>query len=228
MRQVVIDLETTGLRPGVDKIVEIGCVEVENYYPTGKTFHTYVNPGMKMPKQAEAIHGITDKKLKGKPKFWQVKDAMLEFIGPDPVVAHNARFDISFLSSELDVKMANGVIDTLELCRKNFGSPLSLDAVLRRFDIKIDRTLHGALIDAKALAQVYVDIVGRQHAFDMATAPRTHLVLDFHAKGRAMPVGGIHRMVAGGRRAIGRHQPANRYRLSSRPLQRAMLHPDWE
>lgn len=184
MRQVVLDLETTGLRPGVDKIVEIGLVEVQNYYPTGKVWHTYVNPGMKMPKAAEAVHGITDKKLKGKPKFWQVSEAMLEFIGPDPIVAHNARFDISFLASELGAGIPNDVVDTLDLCRSNFGSPLSLDAALRRFNINVDRTKHGALIDAKALAQVYVDIVGRQHAFDMATAPRTLLVMDFHAKPR--------------------------------------------
>jgi DNA polymerase III subunit epsilon len=188
MRQVVLDLETTGLRPGVDKIVEIGLVEVQNYYPTGKVWHSYVNPGMKMPKAAEAIHGITDKKLKGKPKFWQVRDAMLEFIGADPVVAHNARFDISFLASELGASIPNDVVDTLDLCRSNFGSPLSLDAALRRFNIDVDRTKHGALLDAKALAQVYVDIVGRQHAFDMATAPRTLLVVDFHANRREVPL----------------------------------------
>lgn len=186
MRQVVIDTETTGLRPGMDRIVEIACVEVQNYYPTGKVWHSYVNPGMKMPKAAEAIHGISDKKLKGKPKWWQIQDAFLEFIGPDPIVAHNAVFDVAFIKAELGQHvLSNNIIDTLVLYKDRFPlAPSSLDAMAQRFRATVDRAKHGALIDAKLLAQLYVDIVGRQHAFDIATKPRPSLVMDFQAVAR--------------------------------------------
>lgn len=190
MRQIVLDTETTGLRPGVDKIVEIACVEVQNYYPTGRVWHTYVNPGIKMPKAAEAIHGITDKKLKGKPKWWQVEEAFLSFLGSDPIVAHNASFDVAFIKAELTGQaLSNDIVDTLALYKQAFPlAPASLDAVAQRFGVNVDRSKHGALIDAKLLAQLYVDIVGRQHAFDIATAPRSTLVLDYKAKPRQQPL----------------------------------------
>ena len=155
MREIVLDTETTGLDPGAgDRIVEIGAVELWNHLPTGKTFHKYLNPERNMPDEAQAVHGLTEDFLKDKPVFSQIVDEFLEFIEGSKLVIHNASFDMKFINSELALvrkaELPNSMaIDTLAIARKNFpGSPASLDALCRRFNIdNSSRTLHGALLD---------------------------------------------------------------------------------
>lgn len=178
MREVVLDTETTGLEPHEGhRIVEIGCLELRNHVPTGRHLHLYVNPERPMPKSAEAVHGLTDAFLADKPTFAGVADAFLDFIADSPLVIHNAAFDLAFLNAELarigrpPIAEARAV-DTVALARRRFpGAPASLDALCRRFAIDVSaRTLHGALLDAELLAQVYVELLGgRQPALGLVT-----------------------------------------------------------
>jgi DNA polymerase III subunit epsilon len=168
MREIVFDTETTGLNPqGGDRMVEIGCVEMFNRVETGRTFHSYFNPGRPMPSEAEAVHGLSDRFLSDKPAFDDVCEDLLEFIGDSPLVAHNASFDFGFLNYELGGcgrpnVCTSRMVDTLVLARQKFpGAKHSLDALCTRFGV--DRSLrikHGALIDAQLLAQVYVELTG--------------------------------------------------------------------
>jgi DNA polymerase-3 subunit epsilon len=168
MREIVFDTETTGLSPqGGDRMVEIGCVEMFNRVETGRTFHSYFNPGRPMPSEAEAVHGLSDRFLFDKPAFGDVCEDLLEFIGDSPLIAHNASFDFGFLNHELGscgrpVVCTSRMVDTLVLARQKFpGAKHSLDALCTRFGV--DRSLrikHGALIDAQLLAQVYVELTG--------------------------------------------------------------------
>ena len=168
MREIVFDTETTGLSPqNGDRIVEIGCVELYNRVETGRTFHSYFNPGRPMPTDAELVHGLTDRFLADKPPFDQVCEALLDFIGESPLVAHNAAFDFGFINHELGqcarpTVCHTRMVDTLAIARQKFpGAKHSLDALCTRFGI--DRSLrikHGALIDAQLLAQVYVELTG--------------------------------------------------------------------
>lgn len=183
MREVVLDTETTGLDPGSGhRIVEIGCVELANHVPTGKTFHKHLNPERDMPEQAVAIHGLTEDFLKDQPLFADVVDGFLEFVGTSTLIIHNAEFDLGFINAELDRLQrpplhADQVIDTVQLARRKFpGAPANLDALCRRFQIdNSDRTLHGALKDADLLAEVYLQLIGgRQQDLGLAAGNRQH------------------------------------------------------
>ena len=169
MREIVFDTETTGMDPADgDKLVEIGCVELENHLPTGRTYHQYINPERDVPAEAAAVHGLTLDKLKDEPTFGEVVGDFMDFIGEDAkLIAHNAEFDMKFINAEIgtygypkvDPKR---VIDTLVIARKKFpGSPANLDALCRRFYIdNTSRTLHGALLDSELLAEVYLELLG--------------------------------------------------------------------
>lgn len=180
MREIVFDTETTGLSPANgDRLVEIGCVEMFNRVETGRTFHSYFNPGRSMPSEAEAVHGLSERFLSDKPAFEEMCEDLLEFIGDSPLIAHNAAFDFGFINHELGVcgrptVCTSRMIDTLTLARQKFpGAKHSLDALCTRFGV--DRSLrikHGALIDAQLLAQVYVELTGgRQIGLTLVAEP---------------------------------------------------------
>ncbi|MBX3560787.1 MAG: DNA polymerase III subunit epsilon [Sphingomonas sp.] len=168
MREIVFDTETTGLSPvNGDRLVEIGCVELFNRVETGRTFHSYFNPGRAMPSEAEAVHGLSERFLSDKPVFEDICESLLDFIGDSPLVAHNATFDFGFINHELGgcgrpTVCHSRMVDTLAIARQKFpGAKHSLDALCTRFGV--DRSLrvkHGALIDAQLLAQVYVELTG--------------------------------------------------------------------
>ncbi|MCF6444628.1 DNA polymerase III subunit epsilon [Nereida sp. MMG025] len=179
MREIVLDTETTGFEPNEgDRIVEIGAVELWNHLPTGKTYHQYINPERAMPAEAFAVHGLGDEFLSDKPKFAEIAQDFLDFVGDAKMVIHNAAFDMKFINAELGWLKINPLpydqaIDTLMIARKRFpGSPASLDALCRRFDIdNSSRTLHGALLDSEILAEVYLELVGgRQPDFTLGTS----------------------------------------------------------
>lgn len=177
MREIILDTETTGLDPlHGDRVVEIGCVEVVNYMPTGRTFHCYINPERSMPEGAEKVHGLSEAFLADKPKFAEIVDGFLAFAAESPLVIHNAAFDIGFLNAELarlerQMIPTDRAVDTVTMARKKFpGAPASLDALCRRFDIDNSaRTKHGALLDAELLAEVYLELIGgRQPGLSLA------------------------------------------------------------
>ncbi len=181
MRQIVLDTETTGLSFAAGhRIIEIGCVEIKNYMPTGETFHTYLYPGRLIDPGATQVHGITDEMLFGKPEFHQIVGPFLEFLGDSPLVIHNAPFDMGFINGELGKIGLNPLpmtraIDTVKMARTLFpGSPANLDALCRRFEIDLSaRTKHGALLDAMLLAEVYLQLSGgRQPDLDLLRADK--------------------------------------------------------
>lgn len=167
MREIVMDTETTGLDPNSgDRIVEIGAVELFNHMPTGKTYHQYINPERDMPEGAFAVHGLSAEFLSDKPLFHNVAQAFLDFVGDSKMVIHNAAFDMKFINAELkwvdraELPWAQA-LDTLAIARKKFpGAQNSLDALCRRFGIKTERELHGALLDSEILAEVYLELIG--------------------------------------------------------------------
>lgn len=168
MRRIALDTETTGLSPKEGhRVVEIGCVELDGNIPTGNEWHSYVNPDRAMPEAAFAVHGLSEEFLKKKPRFKDIAEDFLRFIKGGELVIHNAKFDIGFLNSEL--KMANmplieikKTIDTVHLAREKIpGAAASLDALCKRFEIDLSlREKHGALLDAKLLAEVYLQLTG--------------------------------------------------------------------
>ena len=169
MREIVLDTETTGFDPQQGhRVVEIGCIELMNHIPTGKTFHKYINPERDMPAEAFAVHGLSEDFLRGQPLFADVVEELMEFLGDDaPLIAHNAEFDMRFVNFELAkcglAKLPmNRAIDTVGMARTKFpGAPASLDALCKRFNIDNgSRTLHGALLDAQLLAEVYLELIG--------------------------------------------------------------------
>ncbi len=171
-REIVLDTETTGLDPNSGhRIVEIGCVELSNGVRTGKFFHCYLNPERDVPDEAYRVHGLSTQFLSDKPIFSQKVDDFLEFIADSPLVIHNAAFDMKFVNWELvnlgfaAITMERAV-DTVLIARKKFpGSPASLDALCKRFNIDLSgRTKHGALLDAELLAEVYLDLMGGRQA----------------------------------------------------------------
>ena len=177
MREIVFDTETTGLDPqSGDRMVEIGCIELVNRVPTGRTFHAYFNPQRPMPLAAEQVHGLGDAFLADKKCFHEHALELLEFLGDCPLVAHNAQFDFGFLNYELDVcghpeVVLERMIDTLVLARRRHpGAKHSLDALCVRYGIdRSHRVKHGALLDAELLAQVYVELTGgRQIGLELA------------------------------------------------------------
>ncbi len=179
MREIVLDTETTGMDPNTgDRIVEIGCVELYNHMPTGRTLHQYINPERDVPSEAVAVHGITTEFLKDKPVMAECVGEFMEFIHDAQLIIHNAEFDMKFINWELrklgfaSISM-RGVTDTLAMARMRFpGSPANLDALCRRFGIdNSNRVLHGALLDAELLAEVYLELLGgRQHDFSFDEA----------------------------------------------------------
>ncbi len=168
MREIVLDTETTGLNPlQGDRVIEIGCVEINNLLPTGNFYHCYFNPEGDVPSEAIRVHGITNEFLSDKPLFSSEVDVFLEFISDSPLVIHNAAFDVGFLNSELSHLgfpqiPINRSIDTVALARKKFpGSPASLDFLCKKFNIDASkREKHGALLDAQLLAEVYLELRG--------------------------------------------------------------------
>jgi DNA polymerase III subunit epsilon len=179
IREIVLDTETTGLDPDAGhRIVEIACVELVNHLPTGRTFQRYLNPERDMPTDAQAVHGLTTEFLAGQPLFSAVVDEFLDFIGDAPLVIHNAEFDLKFVNAELAKlgkrKLGQRAVDTVQLARRKFpGAPASLDALCGRFSIdNSSRTLHGALLDAQLLSEVYLELVGgRQVTIDLVAGP---------------------------------------------------------
>ena len=177
MKEIVLDTETTGMDPNDGhRIIEIGCVELENHVPTGRHLQLYINPEREIPAEATAVHGITDEFVQDKPVFSQVYSEFLEFINGGKLVIHNAEFDMKFINWELAqvghkaIPWLN-VIDTLGMARRKFpGSPANLDALCRRFGIdNTERTFHGALLDSELLAEVYLELLGgRQHGLGLA------------------------------------------------------------
>ena len=168
MREIIFDTETTGFDPATgDRMVEIGCIEMVSRVMTGNHYHAYFNPQRPMPAAAENVHGLSDRFLSDKPAFGEKADALLEFLGDSPLVAHNASFDFGFLNHELQycgrapVAM-DRMVDTVALARvKNPGAKLSLDALCTRYGIdRSHRIKHGALLDAELLAQLYIELTG--------------------------------------------------------------------
>jgi len=182
MREIVLDTETTGMDPEKgDKMVEIGCVELVNHLPTGRTYHQYINPERDVPAEVVAVHGLTYERLKKEPTFGEVVGDFLDFIGNDSkLVIHNAAFDMKFINAEIKTYGFASVdpkriIDTLLIARRKFpGSPANLDALCRRFQINNDnRTLHGALLDSELLAEVYLELLGgRQRGLMIDEKPK--------------------------------------------------------
>ena len=183
MREIILDTETTGLDAlNGDRLVEIGCVETINHVATGRHYHVYINPERDMPAEAEAVHGLSSSFLADKPIFAAVVGDFLDFIADSPLVIHNASFDMGFLNAELArlgmPKLTNPVTDTVKIARRRFpGAAASLDALCRRFEIdNSNRTLHGALLDAELLAEVYLELMGgRQPDLVLGTAQSTQV-----------------------------------------------------
>lgn len=179
MREIVLDTETTGLDPAAGhRVVEIGCVELENHVATGRHLQLFVNPERDMPEEAFKVHGLSAEFLADKPRFAEVAEEFLAFVRDDVLVIHNAEFDIKFLNAELGrlghppIPLERAV-DTVKLARRRFpGAQASLDALCRRFEIDLSaRSLHGALLDCQLLAEVYLELRGgRQPGFVLDAA----------------------------------------------------------
>jgi DNA polymerase-3 subunit epsilon len=169
MKEIVLDTETTGIsiKEG-HRIVEIGCIELENLIPTKNIFHCYLNPERKVSEKALEVHGYTDEFLSNQKKFSEVGNEFLNFIEDKRLIIHNAEFDLSHLNNELSLfgkkKISNQIIDTLTLARDKFpGSPVSLDALCKRYRIdNSKRTQHTALIDCDLLAKVYINLIDQK------------------------------------------------------------------
>ena len=180
-REIVLDTETTGFDPhSGDRLVELAALEIEQFVPTGRSFHAYIDPCRDMPTEAEKVHGLSTAFLRGKPRFEhpEVVEAFLEFVGDAPIVAHNAAFDRGFLNWELSLCSRAEIpehrwIDTLALAKQRFpGMHNSLDALCKRFKISLsEREKHGALIDARLLASVYLELKGgRERRLELTSA----------------------------------------------------------
>ena len=180
MRYIVLDTETTGLDPDDGhKIIEIGCVEILDRNVTENTFHKYINPEREIDIEASKVHGLTLNNLKDKPIFSQIYDDFLEYVDQSPIIIHNAPFDIGFLKKEhsfLKDKrfLGNEIIDSLKLARKKSpGKKNTLDALCERYSVdSSDRTLHGALLDARLLAHVYLKMTVGQNNFNDLTVDK--------------------------------------------------------
>ena len=181
MREVVLDTETTGFEPADGhRVVEIGCVELMEHLPTGRTYRCYLNPERSVPIETQRVHGLSDEFLADKPKFADVVDEFLEFIGDAALVIHNASFDMRFVNAELHrigrppIPYARA-IDTIEIAKGKIpGARYSLDELCKRFDIDLSaRTKHGALLDAELTAQVYLELLGgRQKRLSLSPIDR--------------------------------------------------------
>src|ERR1700761_4052025 len=181
-RENVLDTETTGLDPrSGHRVIEIACIEIEDYIPTGAHFHRYIDPEREIDPEAEKVHGISRRMLAGKPRFDhpEICDQFLDFVGDSLIVAHNAQFDRGFINTELERAGRAPLIDsqwrcTYELAKSKFpGMYNSLDALCKRFKISLaEREKHGALIDTRLLAMVYLELQGgKDRALDLEAAP---------------------------------------------------------
>ena len=177
MREIVLDTETTGLDPeDGHRIIEVACLELINHVPSEVYFHKYVNPERDIPTEAFNVHGISADFLRDKPIFEAIAQDFLDFVGADPLIIHNAEFDLKFLNAELTALghppiSITRAVDTLELARRKYpGAQASLDALCRRFEIDNSaRTKHGALLDTELLAAVYLELIGgRQPGLELA------------------------------------------------------------
>jgi DNA polymerase III subunit epsilon len=185
MREVVLDTETTGLDVSQGhRIVEVACLELFHHMPTGRKWQSYVNPGRDIPEDARDVHGLTAEFLAQYPSFSEIADELLTFIGDDLLVTHNAEFDLAFLNAELRRSRRSPIsvacIDTLALARQRFpGAPASLDALCRRFTIDLSaRARHGAEIDCRLLAAVYLELLGgRQPGLDFVRPAQTAVAM---------------------------------------------------
>lgn len=186
MREIVLDTETTGLDPRTDRVIEIGCVELLNHIPTGRKLRYYFNPERPISIDAVRVHGVDDAFLRDKPLFSALAAELLDFIGDAPLIAHNAEFDLAFINAEL-ARAGRGavpndrMVDTLMLARrKHPAGPNSLDALMARYQVDSSRrTLHGALLDAELLAEVYVELIGGRQpdlAFGVEETAQTIMV----------------------------------------------------
>jgi DNA polymerase-3 subunit epsilon len=200
MREIIFDTETTGLSPADgDRVIEIGAVELEKGFPTGRSFHVYINPdGRQVHPDAERVHGISNADLAGKPVFSAIAADFLAFIDGARLVAHNAGFDMGFINAELarlelPPVAPDRVVDTLQIARRKHPmGPNSLDALCSRYGIdNSHRTRHGALLDAELLAEVYIELIGGKQAA---------LVLDVEAAGVDVLVAGESEIVVAARR----------------------------
>ncbi len=197
-RSVLFDTETTGLDPSAgDRVIEVACLELLRDLPTGASFHALIDPERDIPEDATRVHGLTRADLRGKPRFAEVADALLAFLGDAPLVAHNAPFDFGFLDAELGrlgrPALDRGrMVDTLAMAKARFpGLPNSLDALCRRFGIDLaERTSHNALLDCRLLADVYVELTGgRQPMFLLAEDGDTALpAITYTSAGTRTPV----------------------------------------
>lgn len=172
MREIVLDTETTGLDPDAGhRLIEVAAIELFNHLPTGRNFHRYINPEREIAAEAQAIHGLKLADLADKPVFANIVSELLEFLGDARLVIHNAEFDVKFLNAELKalgfppIPLARAV-DTVQMARRKFpGAPASLDALCQRFGVdNAHRTLHGALLDAELLSEVYLELIGGRQA----------------------------------------------------------------
>jgi len=177
-REIVLDTETTGFDPKTgDRLIEVGCIEIQDLLPTGRTFHRLVNPERLIPADAIRVHGITDDRVKTAPRFAEIVADLMEFIGEAPVIAHNAQFDRNFIDHECGrcghpLLHETRWVDTLQLAQTRFpGMANSLDALCKRYKISlVDRALHGALIDARLLAEVYLELRGgKERVLDLSS-----------------------------------------------------------
>ena len=191
---MVLDTETTGLDPrSGHRIVEIGCVELINHMATGKHFHKYLNPERDVPEQATAIHGLTEEFLSAKPVFADIAEEFEVFIGDSTLVIHNAEFDLGFINAEREKigqppVAPDRAIDTVSLARRKFpGAQANLDALCRRFKIdNSDRSLHGALKDARLLAEVYLELIGGRQQ-DLGLSAEERKIVESAEKNRRPP-----------------------------------------
>ena len=195
MKEVVLDTETTGIsvKDG-HRLVEIGCIELENLIPTKNRFHCYLNPERKVSEKALEVHGYTDEFLATQKKFLEVVDQFLEFIKDKKLIIHNAEFDLSHLNNELAIlgkkKINNEIIDTLILARDKFpGSPVSLDALCKKYRVdNSKRNQHTALIDCDLLAKVYINLIDQKeptlnfNSEETKTNLKNNLSIDYYKK----------------------------------------------
>ncbi len=195
-RSVLFDTETTGLNPATgDRVIEIAAIELINDLPTDRHYHALLDPERDIPDEVTRIHGIGNADVVGKPRFAQIADDLLAFLGDGPLVAHNAPFDFGFLDAELarigrQPLAPERMIDSLTLARTRFpGMPNSLDALCRRFGIDLSaRTTHNALLDCKLLAQVYVELTGgRQRGLTLQSESRARQVVSYEPAARRTP-----------------------------------------
>jgi DNA polymerase-3 subunit epsilon len=176
-REIIFDTESTGWAEEGQRLLEIGCVELVNRVPTGKTWQTYLNPEREIDWQSQRIHGITNEKVADAPKFADIAAQLLAFIADSPLVAHNAEFDITFLNMELArcklPPVANPVVDSLAIARQKLpGQRCSLDALCSFYNVDTSaRVVHGALIDAQLLAEVYIELTGGRQGNLLADIP---------------------------------------------------------